>query len=95
MERDLYAEQQIEDSLSKSSISGLSNKTERLQWFQQQGVGAFIHLSCDVQLGTVISHNLINANADYCQRYFNELPQTFTQITLMHKAGLVSSEQSA
>ena len=34
-------------------------------------------MSIDVQFGMVISHNLINADDDYCQKYFNELPQTF------------------
>ena len=77
MKRDLHAEQQFQDSLAQSTASGLGNMQDCLTWFQKQGVGAFIHLSCDVQLGTVISHNLINENDDYCQRYFTELPQTF------------------
>jgi alpha-L-fucosidase len=74
MKRDVTLEQQIEDSLE---VTGSDNKAERLSWFADQGLGAFIHLSCDVQLGGVISHNLINATEDYCRRYFDELPRTY------------------
>lgn len=74
MNQRLQDEQQIEDSLAQN---GDRNKPERLEWFSGLGLGAFIHLSIDVQLGMVISHNLINANADYCARYFSDLPKTF------------------
>ena len=67
-------EQQVHDSQARLDHR---NKAERLEWFANQALGAFIHISCDVQLGTVISHNLINANTSYCERYFKELPQTF------------------
>ncbi len=74
MSRDLHAEQNIEDSLA---ATGSRNKSDRLRWFAKQGLGAFIHISLDVQLGMVISHNLINADADYLKHYFTELPETF------------------
>ena len=75
MKRDVISEQQADDALR---AHGGQNKAERLAWFRRQGVGAFIHMSVDVQLGMVISHNLINANDTYCTRYFDELPRTFS-----------------
>lgn len=56
---------------------GSLNKAERLEWFRNQGFGIFIHWSMDGQLGTVISHSLVDASPDYTRRYFDELPQTF------------------
>ncbi len=53
------------------------NKPGRKTWFQQQAFGMFIHWSVDVQLGTIISHNVAGASKDYQQRYFNELPKYF------------------
>lgn len=53
------------------------NKPERKAWFQQQAFGMFIHWSIDVQLGTIISHNVAASSDDYQQRYFNELPKYF------------------
>ena len=52
------------------------NSPERLKWFAQQALGAFIHISIDVQFG-LISHNLINADSEYLEHYFTELPETF------------------
>ena len=43
------------------------NKPKRLDWFRDQGFGIFIHWSADGQLGTVISHSLPGASADYTQ----------------------------
>ena len=59
------------------SAQQVSNKPEREQWFQDLGLGMFIHWSLDAQLGTVISHSLSGASDDYQNRYFTELPQTF------------------
>lgn len=56
---------------------GSLNKPERLEWFRDQGFGIFIHWSVDGQLGTIISHSLVDASADYTRRYFEELPKTF------------------
>ena len=53
------------------------NKPEREEWLRDLGFGLFIHWAHDSQLGIVISHSLVGASEDYCQRYFNELPQTF------------------
>lgn len=52
------------------------NKPEREAWFQDLGLGMFIHWSVDVQLGSVISHTLVGASEAYRERYF-ELPKTF------------------
>lgn len=57
---------------------GSLNKQSRLEWFQDQGFGLFIHWSVDSQLGTVISHSLVDASPDYTDRFFNELPKTFS-----------------
>lgn len=57
---------------------GSLNKQNRLEWFQDQGFGLFIHWSVDSQLGTVISHSLVDASPDYTERFFNELPKTFS-----------------
>jgi alpha-L-fucosidase len=53
------------------------NKPDRLEWFRDQGFGLFIHWSVDSQLGSVISHSLVNASDDYMDRFFNGLPRTF------------------
>ncbi|MCC7263425.1 MAG: alpha-L-fucosidase [Candidatus Latescibacteria bacterium] len=58
-----------------SQTSG--NKPERLEWFQDLGLGLFIHWSLDSQLGMVISHSLVGASPDYAERFFTELPRTF------------------
>ena len=55
-----------------------SNQPSRLDWFRDQGFGIFIHWSVDGQLGTVISHSLVDASADYQRRFFDDLPKTFS-----------------
>jgi alpha-L-fucosidase len=57
---------------------GSLNKPERLEWFRDQGFGIFIHWSVDGQLGTVISHSLVDASPDYTRKFFEDLPQTFS-----------------
>ncbi len=53
------------------------NKPERIKWFRDLGFGMFIHWSVDVQLGTIISHNVAASSKDYQDRYFGELPKFF------------------
>lgn len=53
------------------------NRPERLDWFRDLGFGLFIHWSVDSQIGSVISHSLVGADADYLRRFFEELPKTF------------------
>jgi alpha-L-fucosidase len=53
------------------------NKPQRVAWFEQLSLGMFVHWSVDSQLGTVISHSLVNASDDYCRQFFQELPGTF------------------
>lgn len=53
------------------------NKPERVEWFRELGFGMFIHWSHDVQLGSVISHSMVGASADYLDWFVNELPLTF------------------
>ena len=55
----------------------LTNRTARLEWFRDQGFGLFIHWSLDSQLGSVISHSLVGADASYVNRFINDLPRTF------------------
>jgi alpha-L-fucosidase len=55
---------------------GNRNRTERLEWFRDQGFGMFIHWSVDSQIGTIISHSMVGASDDYLRRFFS-LPQTF------------------
>lgn len=54
-----------------------ANKPERLDWFQDLGLGMFIHWGVDAQLGSVISHSMVGASEDYLDRYITELPKTF------------------
>ena len=56
---------------------GSLNKPDRIEWFQDQGFGLFIHWSVDVQLGVGISHSLAGASDDYVQRFYQDLPRTF------------------
>jgi alpha-L-fucosidase len=53
------------------------NKPDKLEWFQDMGLGMFIHWSVDVQLGAMISHNVAVGSKDYQDQYFNALPKTF------------------
>jgi alpha-L-fucosidase len=57
--------------------SSPTNRSDRLEWFRDQGFGLFIHWSVDSQLGVVISHSLVGASDDYAKRFFGELPKTF------------------
>src|SRR5882672_4362568 len=52
------------------------NRPERLEWFRDLGFGLFIHWSVDSQIGSVISHSLVGADAGYLERFFS-LPRTF------------------
>lgn len=56
---------------------GSRNRPQRLEWFRDMGFGMFIHWSLDSQLGSVISHSLVGADADYARRYFELLPRSF------------------
>lgn len=56
---------------------GSRNKPERLEQFRDWGFGLFIHWSVDSQLGSVISHSMVGASADYNRRFLEELPRTF------------------
>ncbi|MCX6300253.1 MAG: alpha-L-fucosidase [Bacteroidetes bacterium] len=55
----------------------LTNKKERVDWFQNLGFGMFIHWNVDVTLGAVISHSLAGASDEYAEKYFSELPKYF------------------
>lgn len=63
--------------LTASAWAAPGNKPERLEWFRDQGFGLFIHWSLDSQIGSVISHSLVGATPEYCQRFFTLLPRTF------------------
>jgi alpha-L-fucosidase len=55
----------------------VSNKPERVDWFQDLGFGMFIHWNVDGTLGAVISHSLAGSSPEYTNRYFTELPKYF------------------
>jgi alpha-L-fucosidase len=55
----------------------IRNKPEKLEAFRDQALGMFIHWSVDSQIGSVISHSLVGADADYSRRFFEELPKSF------------------
>ncbi|MEO5684819.1 MAG: alpha-L-fucosidase [Chitinophagaceae bacterium] len=59
------------------SSSYNQNKPAREEWLRNANSGLFIHFSVDAQLGVVISHTLVGASADYVNRFFTELSQTF------------------
>jgi len=54
-----------------------ANKPPRVDWFQDQALGMFIHWGVDSQLGSVISHSMVGASKDYLDRFVNELPKSF------------------
>ena len=58
-------------------LPGLGNKLDRLEWLQDAGFGLFIHFSHDSQIGSVISHSMAGASAEYLDWIINDLPQTF------------------
>jgi len=64
-------------SLTTAPAARAGNKPERLEWFQDAGLGLFVHWSIDAQLGSVISHSLVGASDDYVRRYIEQLPSTF------------------
>ncbi|PYQ52091.1 MAG: hypothetical protein DMF78_11895 [Acidobacteria bacterium] len=53
------------------------NQPQRLEWFRDLGFGIFIHWSVDSQIGSVISHSLVGADAAYRQRFFESLPRSW------------------
>jgi len=53
------------------------NDPARVEWFQDQGLGMFIHWSVDCPLGSVISHHLIGTTKDYQDRFFTDMPGMF------------------
>lgn len=55
----------------------VTNKPERVNWFQDLGFGMFIHWNVDGTLGAVISHSLAGASDEYVKKYFSELPGYF------------------
>lgn len=61
----------------QDAIPDSKNDPARCEWFIDQGLGLFIHWNIDSQLGSVISHSMVGASADYLDRYINELPKTF------------------
>ena len=63
---------------TKPSPADNLNQPKRIEWFRDQGFGIFIHWSVDSQLGTVISHSLVDASPEYTQRFFDDLPTTFS-----------------
>ena len=65
-------EQKVQDAAPASG-----NRPERTERFRDLALGMFIHWSVDSQLGSVISHSLVGASHDYCERYIELLPQTF------------------
>jgi alpha-L-fucosidase len=65
-------------TLTTFSQLGLNlNKPERIEEMKDAGFGMFIHWGVDVQLGGVISHQLVGASEDYINKYITDLPQTF------------------
>lgn len=55
----------------------VTNKPERVNWYQDLGFGLFIHWNVDASLGAVISHSMSGASDEYVDRYITELPQYF------------------
>jgi alpha-L-fucosidase len=55
----------------------VTNKPERVDWFQDLGFGMFIHWNVDGTLGAVISHSLAGSSPEYSNKYFTELPKYF------------------
>jgi alpha-L-fucosidase len=53
------------------------NKPQRVEWFRDLGFGLFIHWSADSQIGSVISHSVVGADAGYLKRFFDLLPRSF------------------
>lgn len=69
--------QDISAQPAHSPSEGSRNQPSRLEWFQDQGFGIFIHWSVDSQFGTVISHSLVDASPEYTNKFFRDLPRTF------------------
>src|SRR5262245_1723240 len=61
--------------LQAQGPEGSKNRPERLDWFRDIGFGPFIHWSVDAQLGGVISHSLVGADADHTARFHHQLPR--------------------
>lgn len=67
-------------SVSQVRSQQVSNKPERVNWFQDLGFGLFIHWNVDGSLGAVISHTLAGASEEYTEKYFSELPEYFNPV---------------
>lgn len=66
--------------VSQGHSQQVSNKPERVNWFQDLGFGLFIHWNVDGSLGAVISHTLAGASEEYTEKYFSELPEYFNPV---------------
>jgi alpha-L-fucosidase len=64
-------------SQSQGQTIQVTNKPDRVNWFQDLGFGMFIHWNVDGTLGAVISHSLSGSSDEYAEKYFSELPQYF------------------
>lgn len=67
-------------SVSQVRSQQVSNRPERVNWFQDLGFGLFIHWNVDGSLGAVISHTLAGASEEYTEKYFSELPEYFNPV---------------
>ena len=77
----LAAETEMEglktESVSQGSNPTGGNQPARLNWFQDQALGMFIHWGVDGPLGSVISHHLVGSTREYQDRFYNEMPGFF------------------
>jgi hypothetical protein len=62
---------------ARPAAQSAGNRSDRLEWFRDLGFGLFIHWSLDSQIGSVISHSLVGADAGYLTRHFDLLPRAF------------------
>ena len=68
----------VEQADSRRKGGGAGNKPEPEQWFMNVGFCMYITWGLDSQLGLVASHSLAGASDDYINRFFAELPKTFS-----------------
>jgi len=74
MQQDRNEKAELADA---ESVAEARNKPEREAWLQDAGFGLFLHWGLDVNLGIVISHSLVGADADYQRWFYEELPRFF------------------
>ncbi|MCY4537309.1 MAG: alpha-L-fucosidase [Chloroflexi bacterium] len=66
-----------QDRASQGVYTELTNRPERLAWYQDMAIGMYLYWTVDAVFGMVNAHSTIGASRDYLKRYFAQMPAFF------------------